>query len=56
MNIPPFRASSKTARLTAALASCCVTVLLLVAVVSIGDDRRAEQIAKRTPAVQPAAI
>lgn len=54
MTTTVFRAASKTTRLTAALAACCVTVLLLMAVVSIGDGHRAEQIAERTPAQQPA--
>jgi hypothetical protein len=47
---------SRASRLLAALAAGCTTVLLLVAVVSIGDSQRAEQMAQRAAAQQPAVV
>ena len=49
-----FRVLSNASRLAAALAAGCTTVLLLVAVVAIGADQRADQMAERAAAVQPA--
>ena len=55
-NANAFRILSKRGQLSAALAAGCTTVLLLVAVVAIGDHQRAEQMAQRAAPVQVAVV
>ena len=55
-NANAFRILSKRGQLGAALAAVCTTVLLLVAVVAIGDHQRAEQMAQRAAPVQVAVV
>ena len=50
----PSYTLSKFNRLAAALAAGCTTVVLLLAVAALSDSPRAEQMAQRAVAVQPA--
>lgn len=52
----PLRTRSKLFLVAAGLAAGCTTVVVLLAVVALSDSSRADQIAQRAVAVQPAGV